>query len=236
MYRTYSSANATKAQHTTNTHGIWYLSPKEIFSATCKLSPPHLIKDRTVRKSGEGEWTWYRRWNSCHMRKDWKAVLGEHKVEKTQLRFKNQRQQSKWKTVFEGFFFKTHIPSTRTGRSLMKLKGLKELDHVHYHTASGKLLKITHGVLETCRFKDKLTNSRSINTEWREAAGRNWLISVLQLLQMLRQFRQNRPTAGAQAHVLSLNSTSCCCCYKQNTGQGETLLSSESSSSTPAQN
>lgn len=165
-----------------------------------------------------------------------KLCLGSTRLRRNSWDLQNQSWQSKCKTGFEGVFLKTQIPSTRTGRSLMKLKGLKELDHVHYYTASGKLLKITHGVLETCRFKDKLTNSRSINTEWREAAGRNWLISVLQLLQMLRKLRQNRPTAGAQAHVLSLNSTSCCCCYKQNAGQGETLLSSESSSSTPAQN
>lgn len=31
----------------------------------------------------------------------------------------------------------------------MKLTGLKELDQVLHYTAGGKLLKITHGVLET---------------------------------------------------------------------------------------
>lgn len=61
MYRIYSSANTTKAQHTTNIHGI-LVTKGNLHGSTssvphAKLSPSHLIKDRAVRKSGEEEST-----------------------------------------------------------------------------------------------------------------------------------------------------------------------------------
>lgn len=107
----------------------------------------------------------------------------------------------------------------------MKLKGLKELDHVHYYTASGEQRQINkqqvhkHGVEGSSR--KELTNICTTTAADAEAA-------------QTEQTHSRCPGSRAlpKQHLLLLLLQA----EHRAGGQGETLLSSESSSSAPAQN
>lgn len=127
------------------------------------------------------------------------------------------------------FFENTKSHATRTTRmkldetSRVKRKQVK----VFHYVAGGKLktaLTWCPGDLESHQADGKThepTAGSQIQILEGDSRQELSVISVTTTV-VWRQLRQNRPTAGGQAHTLSLNSFSYCCCDRQNTGLDET--------------